>query len=213
MLKSCVLDVFVKIATLFCGLGISFAPKKRMALLSILSAANGALGLYSGIKGMFDSAKARDKQERLIKDTSRMENDWFRRNYFGDYLNSSSSRAAIKRVENTLRKQNEQNRAYAAINGATPELAIARNQHGMNMMDNLMTNLASQSDAIKRDVDAAHLRNRQAIAARELSNLSLDEKMAAQSATGGFDLFKDALMGLNWGNEKDEEEENNENDK
>ncbi len=187
--------------------------KKRMALLSILSAANGALGLYSGIKGMFDSAKARDKQERLIKDTSRMENDWFRRNYFGDYLNSSSSRAAIKRVENTLRKQNEQNRAYAAINGATPELAIARNQQGMNMMDNLMTNLASQSDAIKRDVDAAHLRNRQAIAARELSNLSLDEKMAAQSATGGFDLFKDALMGLNWGNEKDEDEENNENDK
>ena len=187
--------------------------KKRMALLSILSAANGALGLYSGIKGMFDSAKAKDKQERLIKDTSRMENDWFRRNYFGDYLNSSSSRAAIKRVENTLRKQNEQNRAYAAINGATPELAIARNQQGMNMMDNLMTNLASQSDAIKRDVDAAHLRNRQAIAARELSNLSLDEKMAAQSATGGFDLFKDALMGLNWGNEKDEDEEKNENDK
>ena len=37
--------------------------------------------------------------------------------------------------------------------------------------------------------------------------------MAAQSATGGFDLFKDALMGLNWGNEKDEDEENNENDK
>jgi hypothetical protein len=36
-----------------------------------------------------------------------------------------------------------------------------------------------------------------------MSNLSLDEKMAAESASNGFDLFKDALMGLNWGNETD----------
>ena len=67
-----------------------------------------------------------------------------------------------------------------------------------------MTNIASQSDAIKRNVDATHLKNRQALAAQEMANLSLDEKMAAQSASNGIDLFKDALMGLNWGNEVDE---------
>ena len=174
-----------------------------MVLLSVLSGLNGALGLYSGVKGMFDSAKAKRKQEYLMQKASRLEDSWYRRNYFADYLNNSSSRAAIKRVENTLRRQNEQNRAHAAINGATPEYTLARNQQGMNMMENLMTNIASQSDAIKRNVDAAHLQNKQALAANEMSNLSLDEKMAAESASNGFDLFKDALMGLNWGNETD----------
>ncbi len=174
-----------------------------MDVFSILSGVNGALGLYSGVKGMFDSSKARHKQEKLLRDAARLEDSWYRRNYFSDYLNSTSSRAAIKRVENTLRKQNEQNRAYAAINGATPELTIARNQQGMNMLDSMMSNIASQSDAIKREVDATHLKNQQGLAAQQISNLSLDEKMAAQSASNGFDLFKDALMGLNWGNETD----------
>ena len=174
-----------------------------MVLFSVLSGISGALGLYSGVKGMFDSAKAKRKQESLMNRASRLEDSWFRRNYFADYLNSSSSRAAIKRVENTLRRQNEQNRAYAAINGATPELTLARNQQGMNVVENLMTNIASQNDAVKRDVDAAHLKNMHSLAANNISNLSLDEKMAAESASKGFDLFKDALMGLNWGNETD----------
>ncbi len=175
-----------------------------MDVFSVLSGVNGALGLYSGVKGMFDSAKAASRQKSLLDKASRLEDSWYKRNYFADYLNDSSSRAAIKRVEKTLRRQNEQNRAYAAMNGATPELAVARNQQGMDMMENLMTNIASQSDAIKRNVDATHLKNRQALAAQEMANLSLDEKMAAQSASNGIDLFKDALMGLNWGNEVDE---------
>lgn len=172
-----------------------------MDVFSVLSGVNGALGLYSGVKGLFDSGKAHRKQERLMNDAARAENNWYRRNYFSDYLNNASACAAIKRVEKTLRRQNEQNRAYAAINGATPEYAIARNQQGMNMLDDVMTNLASQSDAIKRNVDATHLKNKQALASQQMSSLSLDERMAAQSASNGFDLFKDALLGLNWGNE------------
>lgn len=174
-----------------------------MDVFSILSGVNGALGLYSGVKGMLDSGKAKKQQQKLISDAIRLEDAWYRRNYFADYLNSASSRAAIKRVEQTLRRQNEQNRAYAAINGATPELSIARNKQGMNMLENVMTNMASQSDAIKRNVDATHLKNKQTLAAQQISNLSLDEKMAAQSAVNGLNLFKDALMGLNWGNETD----------
>lgn len=204
MIIACAITLFVNIATLFHVLDISFAGKKRMDVFSVLSGVNGALGLYSGVKGMFDSAKAASRQKSLLDKASRLEDSWYKRNYFADYLNDSSSRAAIKRVEKTLRRQNEQNWAYAAMNGATPELAVARNQQGMDMMENLMTNIASQSDAIKRNVDATHLKNRQALTAQEMANLSLDEKMAAQSASNGIDLFKDALMGLNWGNEVDE---------
>lgn len=174
-----------------------------MSVFAVLSGLNGALGLYSGIKGMFDSSKARRKQERLMREASSLENAWYRRNYYGDFLNDSASRAAIKRVENTLRRQNEQNRAFAAINGATPELAVARNKQGLNALENVMTNVASQADARKRSADSAHLQNKNALINNSLQNLSLDERMAAQSASNGINLFKDALMGLNWGNEED----------
>lgn len=172
-----------------------------MSVFAVLSGLSGALGLYSGIKGMFESSKAKRKQDNLRREASSLENSWYKRNYFGDYLNSLASKAAIKRVENTLRRQNEQNRAYAAINGATPEYAVARNNQGLNMLENVVTSIASQAEAHKRNVDSTHLQNRQAIMNGQLQDISLDEKMAAQSASNGLNLFKDALMGRKWGNE------------
>ena len=194
--------IFGILATSSALFDISFVAKKRMDTFSLFSGMNGALGLYSGIKGLFDSSKARRKQEDIIRKSSALEDSWYRRNYFGDYLNGSAARAAIKRVENTLRRQNEQNRARAAISGATPVYSIARNEQNLNMLDSVMSNIASQEDARKRSVDAAHLQNKMALADKQIANLSLDEKMAAQSATNGINLFKDALMGLNWGNEQ-----------
>ena len=176
-----------------------------MSAFTILSGLNGASGLYSGVKGLFDSSKAHNKQNELLKRAAAVEDSWYRRNYFADYLNNSSARAAIKRVEKTLRRQNEQNRAYAAINGATPEYALARNQQGMDTMENLMTNIAAQGDARKQSVDAAHLQNKQALTNKQLSSLSLDEQMSAQSASNGFNLLEDALMGVNWGREDDKQ--------
>lgn len=175
-----------------------------MSAFTILSGLNGALGLYSGVKGLFGSSDARKKQKKLLERASAIEDSWYRRNYFSDYLNNSSARAAIKRVEQTLRRQNQQNRAYAAINGATPEHAIARNKQGMNVMENMMTNIAAQGDAHKRNVDAAHLRNRQSMISGQISDLSLDERMSAESASNAFNLLEDALMGINWGREDDD---------
>lgn len=195
--------VFGIIATCFLHLGISFAAKKLMSAFTILSGLNGALGLYSGVKGLFGAADARDKQKALLKRAAAVEDSWYRRNYFGDFLNNSSARAAIKRVEKTLSRQNKQNRAYAAINGATPEYSIASNQQGLHTMENLMTNLAAQDDARKQNIDAVHRNNKQALMNSELSNLSMDERMAAQSASNVFNLLEDALMGINWGREDD----------
>ena len=174
-----------------------------MSAFTILSGLNGALGLYSGVKGLFGAADARDKQKALLKRAAAVEDSWSRRNYFGDFLNTSSARAAIKRVEKTLSRQNKQNRAYAAINGTTPEYSIARNRQGLNTMENLMTNLAAQDDARKQKIDAVHQNNTQALMNSELSNLSMDERMSAQAASNGFNLLEDALMGINWGREDD----------
>lgn len=172
-----------------------------MSLMGIISGVSGALGLLSGVKGMFDSSDAARKQRRLLAEGKAEEAAWYKRNYYGDYLNNSMSRAALKRVENTMRSNNRMNRAYTAVSGGTHESGIARNRQGLDALENVMTNIASQADAHRSNVDAQHFQNRNSLRNSEMSMLQMDEQMAAQSAANGFNLLHNALLGANWGRE------------
>ncbi len=173
-----------------------------MSASMFLTGLNGALGLYSSVKGMFDSASEASKQKKLQKMAKAEEDGWYRRNYYGNYLENTASRAAIKRVENSLRRFNEQNRAHGVINGATPENAMARSEQGLRSMENVFTNLAANEDDRKMRVDAMHRQNKQALLANELANSRTDEKVSAGIAQGGLNLLQNALLGVEWGKEK-----------
>lgn len=172
-----------------------------MGISGILSGAAGAVGLYNGIKGLFDSADAARKQRKLIDDAKAEESAWFRRNYYRNYLDDTMTRAAMKRVEQTLTNQNRQNRAYSAVNGVTPEYSIARNEQGLRSMENIATDLASQADADRRNIDNIHRQNVNALRSARLNNLYSDENTAVSDVLGGVKLLNDALVGLNWGRE------------
>lgn len=172
-----------------------------MVFSTITAAASGAMGLFSGVKGLFDSAKAARKRKALMREGKAAEAAWYRRNYYGDFMNDTATRAAMKRVENTLHRNNRQNRAYARINGATPELALARGQQSMQSVENVMGALASQQSAERKRVDAQHLQNMNAFRNAEIADLSQEEQSGANAAAGGFNLLNSALMAVNWGNE------------
>lgn len=173
-----------------------------MSLPIILTGLNGALGLYSTVKGGIDSYKASKEKKNLLSNAKAEENSWYRRNYFANYLDDSATKAAIKRVENTLRKNNESERARSVITGATPEYSLARNEQGLRSMENILTNIASMDSANKRNIDTQH-RNRLAnINATEYQDLSMDERMARSSAASGYNLFQNALLGATWGKER-----------
>ena len=170
-----------------------------------LAGLNGALGLYSSVKGIFDSAKESSRQIRLRRLAKAEEDGWYKRNYYGNFLDNSASRAAIKRVENSLRRQSEQSRAFSAIHGTTPENVLARNEQGLRTVENLYTNLASRADDHKMRVDAIHRQNRQALLANDLSASQNSEKRAAGLASNGLNLLQNALLGVEWGKEKHDE--------
>lgn len=179
-----------------------FCSKKVMSVPMLMTGLNGALGLYSSVKGLFDSADAASRQRKLHKIAKAEEDGWYKRNYYGNFLDNTASRAAVKRVENTLRRQNRQNRAYSAINGATPELAIARNEQGLRSMENVFTNLAANEDDRRMRVDAIHRQNRQALLEGDLKMASEKEKAAAGLAGNGLNLLQNAILGVEWGREK-----------
>lgn len=172
-----------------------------MALPIVLTGINGAMGLYSTVKGFLDSNKSRKKQENLKKAAWDNEAAWYRRNYYGNFMDNAASKAAIKRVENSLRRNNEQERARSVIVGSTPEHAIARNEQGLRSMENVITNLATIESGNRQNVDASHKQNRMALMNSELQNLSYDERKADSSVGSGLNLIQNALLGVKWGKE------------
>lgn len=172
-----------------------------MLVSNLFAAASGATGLFSGVKNLFDSAKAARKRKALMREGKAAETAWYKRNYYADFMNDASARAAMKRVEKTLHSNNRQSRAYAKINGATPEYAVARGQQSLQSMENVVGTLAAQQSAERKRIDAIHQQNMNALRNGEIAQLSFDEEQAANAAGGGFNLLSNALMGVKWGKE------------
>ena len=168
----------------------------------VMTGLNGALGLYSGVKGVLDAAKASESRKQLRSKAKAEEEGWYKRNYYENFLDSTAASAAMKRVENSLRRQNEQNRARSVVTGATPEYSLARNEQGLRSMDNVVTNLASMDDNRKSRIDAMHRQNRAALLNGELNDTAMDERMAVAAAANGLNLFQNAMLGAKWGKER-----------
>ena len=172
-----------------------------MNLPLIFSGVNGALGLYSGLKGVLDKNAASKKARQLRDNAKAEEAGWYRRNYYESFMDNTAAKAAMKRVENSLRQNNRQNRAHSVIMGATPEYSVAANEQGLRSMDNMMTNMAAQESDRKSQVEAVHRQNKNAFLNNELSELANDERMATAAASNGYNIFQNALLGALWGKE------------
>lgn len=166
---------------------------------AIIGAAGGlASGLFGGLK----SSKAAKEQEKLINEQERKNDAWYNRNYYQNYLDSVEAQAAMKRVENTLKKQNQEARATAVVTGATPEAAVAQQQANNEILDNVTTNLAAQGTARKANVDAINQQNENNIMNMRIAQNQATEKGNAQLMDNGLGIIGSALSMQDWGKKK-----------
>lgn len=159
-------------------------------------------GLASGIAGGIKSAKAAKQQQELINEQARKNDAWYNRNYYQNYLDSAEAQAAMKRVENTLKKQNQEARATAVITGATPEAAVAQQQANNEILDNVATDLAAQGTARKANVDAINQQNENNIMNMRIAQNQATERGNAQLMDNGLGIIGSALSMQNWGKKK-----------
>lgn len=150
-------------------------------------------GLASGIFGGIKSAKAAREQQRLINEQESKNNAWYNRNYYQNYMESAEAQAAMKRVENTLKKHNQEARATAAVMGSTPEAAVAQQQANNEILDNTATGLAAQATQRKMQVDAANQQNQNAILNARLGQSQMNEQGGAQLMSNGLGLIGSAF--------------------
>lgn len=159
-------------------------------------------GLASGIAGGIKSAKAAKEQQRLINEQESKNNAWYNRNYYQNYMDSTEAQAAMKRVENTLKKQNQEARATAVVTGATPEAAIAQQQANNEILDETATGLAAQATARKAQVEAIDQQNQNNIFQARLGQSSANEQGGAHLMSNGLGLISSALSMQEWGKKK-----------
>ena len=93
-------------------------------LSNVFTGLNGAMGLYSGVKGLLDKSAASKKAKELRNRAKADEDAWYKRNYYESFLDSTAARAAMKRVENSLRRNNEQNTTISRVKNAIPKFDI-----------------------------------------------------------------------------------------
>lgn len=165
----------------------------------ILSAIAAGASLANGIYGMFKSADAAKEQKNLLKQQEAKNNAWYERNYYQNYLDSSESKAAIKRVEDTMRRRNQEAQATAAVIGGTQEGVLAQQANDQQLMSDTVANLAARSDAKKEQVDAVNNQNQQNIMGQRIGQSATSESGAAQMGANGLGLIGQALQGVNWG--------------
>lgn len=159
-------------------------------------------GLASSIAGGIKSAKAAKQQQELINEQARKNDAWYNRNYYQNYLDSAEAQAAMKRVENTLKKQNQEARATAVVTGATPEAAVAQQQANNEILDNVATDLAAQGTARKANIDAINQQNENNIMNMRIAQNQATERGNAQLMDNGLGIIGSALSMQNWGKKK-----------
>lgn len=151
------------------------------------------LALGSALFGAYKSAKAAKKQENEAKDQQAKENAWYRKEYYKNYLDSEEARAAMKRVEDTLNKQNQQAQATATITGATPESVIARQESDNKLLDNVATGIAANATARKNQVSDQHQANQIGLSQQRMAQHSIDEIGGAQLMNNGLGILGTAM--------------------
>ena len=149
--------------------------------------------LIGGVMGASKAAKAANAQQQMLNHQRNKNEAWYNRNYYQNYLDSKEAQSAIKRVEDTLRRRNQEAQATAAVTGGTPEAVLAQQENDQKMMGEVVGNLATRGDAIKRQVDAQNQANENALMQQQMAQLQANEAGGTQLLGNSGSLISSAL--------------------
>lgn len=164
-----------------------------MSLLGIAAIGGLAMGAASGLAGLIKGGKARREQQALLNKQAASNEAWYQRNYYQNYLDSTEAKSAMKRVEDTLRRRNQQAQAQGAVTGATQEAVLAQQENDQTALADTAERLASKGDAIRRQVDMTNQQNKANINSQQMQQAMLNEQGGQQLLGNAGSLIGSAL--------------------
>lgn len=163
----------------------------------MIGALIGGAGLLTGIgtsiAGGIKGGKAANKQQELINQQKAQNDAWYNKMYYQNYLDSKEAQSAMKRVEETLRKRNQDAQAQAAVTGGTQESVIAQQANDQKLVGDVVEGLASRSDELKRQADYQKNVNDNNLLQQQIAQQQANEAGAAALMKSGGSLIGSAL--------------------
>lgn len=161
--------------------------------------AGAAIGLGSSIAGAIRARKEANRQREELKKQQDAENEWYARNCYQNYLDSAEAQSAIKRVNDTINRRNEQNAAAAKINGSTPEAVMAAQEANNELLGDTISGLAQHGMERRNQVDMAHMQNQQQLSAQAQNMAAAGQQGGSTLVSSGAGLIGSALSLLDGG--------------
>lgn len=162
-----------------------------MALLGTLGL---GLSAASGIFGAIKANKAKKRQQRQIAEQEARDDAWYNDRYYQNYMDSTEAQSAMKRVRDTLRRENADARAQAAVGGATPEAAVAQQRVNRQSLERTAATLAGNATQRKNYVDSVHQANEKQTQNARMGQAQADEQGASQVMNNGLNLMGAAMQ-------------------
>ena len=150
-----------------------------------MAGVSGAMGLLGAAK----ARKARRAQNMAISAQEARDKAWYDRNYYQNYMDSTMAQAAMKRVEDTLRRNSAANRQQQIINGSTPEAALAQQEANNAALASTAEGLAARGDAQRMQVDVMNQANQRNTMAQRMQQYQADEAGASQLMNNGMNTL------------------------
>ena len=148
--------------------------------MSILGAIGLGTSVAGGIFGAIKANKAKKKQNRLISAQESRDDAWYNNQYYQNYMDSTEAQAAMKRVQDTLRRDNASVRAQAAVGGTTAEAQMAQQESNRQSMERTAESLAGNATQRRNYVDSVHQADGQRTLNARMGQSQADESGASQ---------------------------------
>lgn len=162
----------------------------------ILSAIGTLAGLGTSIYGAVKQSQAAKEEKKLMADTKAKQEDWYRRNYYQDYLNSVGAQNAMKKYRDAWEDQVKEARARQVVSGGTPAMVQATMEAGAEGYGNLVGNLAAQGEQNKQAIDAQKLSMDVAHNGEQMKMAQQEQQAGATLLGNGIGVMQSSLAGL-----------------
>lgn len=122
----------------------------------LIPAISTALGLAGNIFAQGQSARANRTVDNFIQARENRLNKDFATDYYNDFLDSSTARSALSRLNNQFKEQADALRNRTASTGATAEAALAGKDQLQKRYGDAVNNLAGLATQYKDKLKARH---------------------------------------------------------
>lgn len=122
------------------------------------------IGLLGGIFGGLSKNAMIKKQQAMLAEQSRQNEDWFNRRYNEDETQRTDALRLLNRTEESIKRRNKAAAGTAAVMGSTAEAVAAEKEANNQALADTASQIAAQAESRKDAIEQQYMAKKDAIA-------------------------------------------------